>query len=78
MKAEIDELVNAAIVHQAHRLVGTDPNRMRTYSVEMDMIENLERISYVSTRIARCVVATSPSPPAPDPEATRRASIGND
>jgi len=81
MKAEIDELANATIVHQAHRLVATDPNRMRTYSVEMDMIENLKRIAYVSTRIARCVIATSPASPtspAPAPEAKQQSTIGND
>jgi phosphate:Na+ symporter len=75
MHTEVRELANTAIVHQAHRLVATDPNRMRTYSVEMDMIENLKRISHVSRRIARSVIAAPLAEHADNAEETEPEAI---
>jgi phosphate:Na+ symporter len=53
MKGEINELVDAAIRHQADRLVADEPKRLVTYKVEVDIIEKLKRIYYFAKRIAK-------------------------
>ena len=45
-------------MHQAQRLVADEPNRLATYSVEMDLIEKLKRIYYFAKRIAKTVPPT--------------------
>ncbi len=53
MKGEINELVNAAIRHQASRLVADEPKRLVSYKVEVDIIEKLKRIYYFAKRMAK-------------------------
>lgn len=57
MKQEINELANSAAVHQAARLVAEEPNRIPTYTLEMDIIDKQKRIYYFSKRMAKSVLA---------------------
>ena len=56
MKREINRLAGLAAVHQAERLVASEPNRLPAYTIEMDILENLKRIFYFAKRMARVVV----------------------
>ncbi len=47
--------VESAAMHQAQRLIADGPNRLETYSVEMDLIEKLKRIYYFAKRMAKTV-----------------------
>lgn len=58
MKSEINRLANAAALHQAQRLVAEEPNRLPTYTVEMDVLQSLKRVFYFAKRMARSVVPT--------------------
>jgi len=40
---------------QAQRLVAEEPNRIRTYTIEVDIIEKLKRIYYFAERMAKTV-----------------------
>ena len=53
MKAEINRLADSAALHQARRLVAQEPNRLPTYTVEIDILRNLKRIFYFAKRMAR-------------------------
>lgn len=64
MKNEIYRLSDSAAVHQAHRLVAEEPNRLSAYKIEMDILENLKRIYYFSKRMARAAIP--PDAVAPD------------
>ena len=64
MKSEINRLADSAALHEAKRLVATDPNRLPAYTVEVDILENLRRIYYFCKRLARTV-----TPVAKDSEA---------
>ncbi len=55
MKKKINRLMESAALHQAKRLIAEEPNRLSTYSVEMDIIENLKRIFYFCKKMARAV-----------------------
>ena len=56
MKKEINALADSAAIHQAHRLVAEEPNRIPAYTMEMDVIQNLKRIYYFAKRMARAAV----------------------
>jgi phosphate:Na+ symporter len=56
MKGEINRLAEAAAAHGADRLRAREPQRLPTYAVEMNMIENLKRVYYFSKRMARAVL----------------------
>ena len=56
MQDEIGNLANSAAVHQASRLVAQEPNRIPTYTIEIDIIEKQKRIYYFSERMARTVL----------------------
>ena len=56
MKGEINRLAEAAAAHGADRLRALEPQRLPTYAVEMNMIENLKRVYYFSKRMARAVL----------------------
>lgn len=58
LKGDINAKVESAAMHQAQRLVADEPNRLETYSVEMDLIEQLKRIYYFAKRIAKTVPPT--------------------
>jgi len=53
MKDEINRAVDLAALHQAQRLVAAEPNRLETYSIEMEAIEKLKRIYYFAKRVAK-------------------------
>lgn len=55
MKEEITRLADSAAVHEARRLVAEEPNRLHTYTLEVDVLENLKRIYYFCKRMARSV-----------------------
>ncbi len=53
MKADINRMAGSASMHEAERLVAAEPNRLRAYSVEVDMLANLRRVYYFARRMAR-------------------------
>ena len=55
MKQEITQLADSAAVHQARRLVAEEPNRIPSYTIEVDIIEKLKRIYYFAKRMAKTV-----------------------
>jgi phosphate:Na+ symporter len=55
MKQEINRIAESAAAHQAQRLVAEEPNRIRTYTIEVDIIEKLKRIYYFAKRMAKTV-----------------------
>ncbi len=58
MKSEINRMERAAAKHQAERLVVEAPDRLPTYRLETDVLQNLKRIYYFAKRMARA--ATPP------------------
>ncbi len=56
MKDEVSSLVDSAIAHEARRLVTEEPNRISTYTIEMDIIENQKRIYYFAKRMSKSVL----------------------
>ena len=52
-KQDINQQIEAAILHEAERLVAQEPNRLASYTLEMDVIEKLKRIYYFSKRVAK-------------------------
>jgi phosphate:Na+ symporter len=56
MKQEIQHIVDSTAAHLAERLVADEPNRIPTYSVEVDLLEKLKRIYYFSKRMAKTVL----------------------
>jgi len=55
MKQEINRIAESAAAHQAQRLVAEEPNRIPTYTIEVDIIEKLKRIYYFAKRMAKTV-----------------------
>jgi len=55
MRTTVVQLFDAASSHQATRLVADAPNRLSTYTVEVEMIDKLQRIYYFADRIAQLV-----------------------
>jgi len=55
MKQEINRIAESAAAHQAQRLVAEEPNRIPTYTIEIDIIEKLKRIYYFAKRMAKTV-----------------------
>ncbi|MEJ2394056.1 MAG: Na/Pi cotransporter family protein [Candidatus Thiodiazotropha sp.] len=55
MRTTVEQLFDAASSHQATRLVADAPNRLSTYTVEVEMIDKLERIYHFAERIAQLV-----------------------
>jgi len=58
MKQEIQDLVNSAAAHQAERLVAEEPNRIPSYTIEIDIIEKQKRIYLFSKSMAKSVLAS--------------------
>lgn len=54
-KEEIDRLVRQTETHLARRLIAEEPNRLESFRVESDLIENLKRMYYFAKRIAKLV-----------------------
>lgn len=59
LKAEISAMERSAALHQNQRLLVDAPRRVANYRFEIDVIANLKRVHYFSTRTARAV-ATIP------------------
>ncbi|MDH3405262.1 MAG: Na/Pi cotransporter family protein, partial [Acidobacteriota bacterium] len=59
MKAEINEQTDQARRHQAARLVADEPDRIAAYTLETDVLQNLQRIYYYTRRMARTVLAST-------------------
>ncbi len=53
LKSEISRLEHDAAIHQGQRLLADAPDRVATYRFEIDVIANLKRVHYFSTRTAR-------------------------
>lgn len=53
MKNAINELSEEATMHCAKRLVADEPNRLRAYTREMEIIERFKRIYYFAKRTAK-------------------------
>lgn len=53
LKTEISRLEHDAAIHQGQRLLADAPDRVATYRFEIDVIANLKRVHYFSTRTAR-------------------------
>jgi phosphate:Na+ symporter len=56
MKDNIAHLASFAAEHQAERLVADEPNRIKAYTTEIDIIEKQKRIYYFAKRMAKTVV----------------------
>ncbi|BCU07126.1 hypothetical protein [Allochromatium tepidum] len=55
MKGEISEIADSAAAREARRLVAEEPKRIRAYTLEIDIIEKLQRIYYFAKRMAKTV-----------------------
>lgn len=58
MKKDINRLADSAALHGAARLIADAPNREETYSMEMNILENLKQIYYFAKRICRAIAST--------------------
>ena len=56
MKVEIQRIMESSAAHLAERLVADEPNRIPTYSSEVDILEKLKRIYYFAKRMAKTVM----------------------
>jgi phosphate:Na+ symporter len=55
MKREISEIADSAAAHEARRLVAEEPKRIPAYTLEIEIIEKLQRIYYFAKRMAKTV-----------------------
>ncbi len=55
MRTRVEQLFEAASSHQATRLVADAPNRLSTYTLEVELIDKLQRIYHFAERIAQLV-----------------------
>ncbi len=53
MKRSMAELAEETARHEVARLVVNEPNRLQTFTREMEIIENLSRIYRLCRKIAR-------------------------
>lgn len=59
MKPEVTRMVESASLHEARRLVADEPQRLETYTLEVDVLKNLNRVYYFSKRMARGVLSAT-------------------
>jgi phosphate:Na+ symporter len=52
-KAQINTLVDSAVIHEAQHLASKEPNRLQAYTIETSVIDKLKRIYYYSKRMAK-------------------------
>lgn len=72
MRGEVERLADAAARHQTRRLVANAPNRVATYTIELDIIEILQRLYEAARRIARVQLPRAPViQPDPPPDAPK-------
>ncbi len=55
-KPEIERLADAAVEHLSQRLMADEPNRIRAFQVETDIISQIKRVHYYARRIAKVIV----------------------
>jgi len=60
MKSEIKALAERTTQHGLERLVADKPNRLQTYSREMEVFENFQRISTLCRSLAHASIAGKP------------------
>ena len=65
MKEGMAELAEDTAKHEVDRLVVNEPNRLQTFTREMEMIENLSRIYRLCRKIARLQWIGDPAPKVP-------------
>ena len=66
MKPEISAIADSAAAHEARRLVAEEPKRIPAYTLEINIIEKLQRIYYFAKRMAKTVeTAAASSHPLP-------------
>ena len=65
MKQEMADLAEETARHEVGRLVANEPNRLQTFTREMEMIENLSRIYRLCRKIARMQWIEEPTPVLP-------------
>jgi len=68
MKSEITQIANSAAAHEIRRLLADEPNRIEAYTIEMDIVEKLQRIYYFAKRMAK-TVTTLPDETVTEPTA---------
>ena len=56
MKDRISALAKVAAAHLAERLIAPEPNRLKAYTIEVDIIEKQRRIYYFAKRMAKTVL----------------------
>jgi phosphate:Na+ symporter len=61
MKKVINALNESAAVHQMERLVADEPNRLKAYKIEMDILATLKRVYYFTKRMARVAISAEAS-----------------
>ncbi len=61
MKEDLSRLAEWVAVHQADRLVVDEPNRLRCYTIEVDIVEKLKRIYYFAKRMSKTVASKNSS-----------------
>lgn len=54
-KERVSSIVRSAEMHEARRLVVSEPNRLEAYTIEMEIVEQLQRVYYLAKRIAKSV-----------------------
>ena len=74
MKDEITRVAQSQAAHQMKRLVADEPNRIETYTIEMDIAEKLQRIYYFAKKIAKTVVDENPPAKLPEGDGDLRVS----
>ncbi|QIK37016.1 Na/Pi cotransporter family protein [Caldichromatium japonicum] len=60
LKVEIQLIAASAAAHEARRLVASEPNRIPAYTLEVEIIEKLQRIYHFARRIAKNAVNGTP------------------
>ncbi|MCP5368092.1 MAG: Na/Pi cotransporter family protein [Hyphomicrobiales bacterium] len=66
MKGQINDLADSAALHGAQRLVADEPNRLKLYTREMELLERMKRIYYFVKRIAKSLEGLSEDEAAED------------
>jgi phosphate:Na+ symporter len=59
MKPDVSQMAQMASQHEVRRLIANEPQRLETYTLEVDVLKNLYRIYYFSKRMARGVLSTT-------------------
>lgn len=55
-KPEIERLATAAAEHLSQRLMADEPNRIKAFQVETDIISQIKRVHYYARRIAKVII----------------------